>query len=260
MKDIQYVFLDSGIGGLPYLKHLQKFANDASIVYIADTKNFPYGEKKTSNLKKLALDLVTKVVKLFNPKLIVIACNTLSLASLKLLRKRFTIPFVGTVPAIKIAAKESKTKTVLIASKKTVKDKYTKALIEKFSDHKKFILKAEQKLIKKIENGLFLKSELKAQKEVKPIIDFCIKNNADCLILGCTHFLLIKDAFEKVANNEIKIIDSLDGVTKQVLKLSPKTESDGNCFFYTTSKCNKEENLQYQKICEHFNLHFKGFI
>lgn len=259
MQTVQYVFIDSGIGGLPYLKYLRKKEKNASAAYIADTKNFPYGKKTTSELKAIAKDLVSKVIKVFNPKIIIIACNTLSLASLKTLRQDFSIPFVGTVPAVKVAAEKTATsKIVLIASEKAIKDKYTKSLIEEFSSEKNFILKPEQDLIKKIEEGLLFESDERIESEIKPIIDFCIKNDADSLVLACTHFLIIEDFFKRVSAGKVRILESLNGVIKQTLKLSPADLRSKDCYFYTTKKCTKEEELYYKKIADYFDLFFGG--
>lgn len=264
-EKVQYAFIDSGVGGLPYLKYLREREPSARAVYVADTANFPYGRKTTEELDKIAVELVQKILLRFSPEIVVLACNTLSVAALEVLRNNFSLPFVGTVPAVKVAAERTKAKKcVLIASEKAVHDKYTKNLIEKFSSPEKFILKAEQDLIAQVEAGLLFESDKKKEDAVKPIIDFCVSNDADCLVLACTHFLLIENVFKKVAGKKVQVIESLNGVVEQTLKLAPvkkmqnanKKNLDGKAFFYVTKKCSAEEKERYCKIAKYYNLTF----
>lgn len=272
-QKVQYAFIDSGIGGLPYLKYLREREPRVRAVYVADTANFPYGRKNTAELNKIAVKLVGNILELFSPDIVVLACNTLSVAALHILRERFPLPFVGTVPAVKVAAEKTRAeKCVLIASEKAVNDEYTKNLIEKFSSPEKFILKAEQDLIAKVEAGLLFESTEKKEAAVKPIIDFCVSNGADCLVLACTHFLIIEDVFKKVAGKKLQVIESLNGVVEQILKLAPvkkkpeknscnnvaEKKSEGEAFFYVTQECSSEEKERYCKIAKYYNLTFGG--
>lgn len=263
MQKIQYAFLDSGIGGLPYWEHLHERAEYAQAVYVADTAHFPYGTKTAEELQHIAVETVTKILERFQPEIIIIACNTLSVSALETLRQHFALPFVGTVPAVKVAAEKTKAdKIVLIASKKSIRDAYTENLITRFSSPETFILKAEQELIHKIETELLFASEAEKEKAVKPVIDFCLKEDADCLVLACTHFLIIEDAFKKVSAGRIKVIESLDGVTEQVLRLAPPVKSvqakNAASFLYVTDNCVSDKRIYYQKVAERYHLKFGG--
>lgn len=259
MEKVQYVFVDSGIGGLPYLSYLRSKDKTASAAYIADTKHFPYGTKTTEELQELAVNLTEKLIAKFQPEIIIIACNTLSLASLKTLREKFSLPFVGTVPAVKLAAETACcNKILLIGSEKSVQDEYTKELIEKFSSPERFVLKAKQSLIQKIENGLMFQSTEIIENELQPIIDECVALGADCLVLACTHFLIVEDYFKKLGRGKVKVIESLNGVIKQTLKLSPKLYRNDKSYFYTTSLVSAKEADYYKKICSYFHLQFGG--
>ena len=134
MADDPIVFIDSGVGGLPYLEKARIYMPGENLVYVADNKNFPYGEKSAGQLKSIILMLIRKIVDKISPKLIVIACNTASVVALSLLREEFGIPFVGVVPAIKPAGEYSENgKIGLLATRKTVEDPYTDTLINEFA-------------------------------------------------------------------------------------------------------------------------------
>ena len=106
-----FVFIDSGVGGIPYMTALLQKAPDASCVYVADNANFPYGEKTHEEVVNCVVSVVQKICDKFNPRVIVLACNTISVNALEVLRQKFPqIKFVGTVPAIKLAASITKNK------------------------------------------------------------------------------------------------------------------------------------------------------
>ena len=110
---VDFAFLDSGIGGIPYLLFLQEKQQNANCIYYADTKNFPYGQKSSEQIIENATIATQKIIEKWNPGAIILACNTISVTALEELRKRFpNVPFVGTVPAIKPAATISKTKKI----------------------------------------------------------------------------------------------------------------------------------------------------
>ena len=94
------LFYDSGAGGLPYLKSARSRVPGAGYVYLADRKSFPLGEKPAPVVRRLVLQSISLAVRRFDPFLIVIACNTASVVALDSLRKSFSVPFVGVVPAV----------------------------------------------------------------------------------------------------------------------------------------------------------------
>ena len=100
-----FVFIDSGISGIPYMTTLIKRAPKASCVYVADAANFPYGEKSHEQVVECVTSLVKKICEQFEPRVIVVACNTMSVNALDVLRAQFSdVKFIGTVPAIKLAS------------------------------------------------------------------------------------------------------------------------------------------------------------
>ena len=140
---------DSGVGGIPYMTTLMQRAPNANCVYVADTANFPYGEKTHEQVVKCVTDLVGKIISKFAPKVIVVACNTMSVNALEALRENFPdVKFVGTVPAIKLAASISKNRRIgLLATHATCENPYNIELKNKFASDCTLINRADPKLI-----------------------------------------------------------------------------------------------------------------
>ncbi|MDR3200332.1 MAG: aspartate/glutamate racemase family protein, partial [Spirochaetales bacterium] len=129
--DAPVAFLDSGVGGLPYLQWVRKHLPGENYIYLADRKYFPYGPKTPDRVFSAVAEGVEKFIKTFDPKLFVLACNTASVSALERLRQAFPAKtFVGTVPAVKPAAEYSKNKRIgVLATNATVHAHYLDSLI-----------------------------------------------------------------------------------------------------------------------------------
>ena len=126
---------DSGLGGLTVFREVLKARPDARYVYVADDAFFPYGDHGEAELVARVVALTGELIEAYRPDLIVIACNTASTLVLPHLRARFSVPFVGTVPAIKPACAQSVTKRVtVLGTEATVSREYTRALIRDFAN------------------------------------------------------------------------------------------------------------------------------
>ena len=280
-----FVFIDSGVGGIPYMTALLEKEPGASCVYVADNKNFPYGEKSHDEVVECVTAVVEKICKRFDPAVIVLACNTISVNALEVLRQKFPqVQFVGTVPAIKLAATVSQKKRIgLIASKSTCENPYNIELKNQFADDCELIMRPDAALISFIEEKGFSATEQELEEAVRPAIDFFREQNCDVIILGCTHFLNIKDVFEKVAHNcavselvegPIQIVDSVDGVVRQMIKVRALRSYEAlrqaqgpqgvqglqGAQLFITSTDNQTELAKYQAICKHFDISFGGNI
>jgi len=262
-KQVQYVFLDSGVGGLPYLQTLLEVQPDSSAVYVADTKHFPYGKKTKDEVQQYSYEIVQEIVDKLSPSIIIIACNTITVCALEHLRASFSIPFVGTVPAIKTAAQLTQTKNIaLIGTKRTVEDEYIRNMKKEVAQGCSIFPSDEGELVKEIEEGLAF-ATLEAQVEaVLPIVRHFESLHCDALVLGCTHFLHLRSAFiqaGKMCSPQISIADSLLGVVKQAMKVSPyiKNNTCASCraFYASAIQYNKDEK-RYRMYAEHAGLTF----
>lgn len=215
-----YAFLDSGIGGLPYLRQLKTLSPDARCVYVADTERFPYGEKTVDEIISSAVEVTGRIVERFNPRVLVIACNTISVTALDVLRKTFPLSFVGTVPAIKKAGEISRNRIIgFLASERTVSNAYTGKLVGEFAADCRIIPVAASSLIAAIENKLVTASLDEQLEAVRPFISPFVEAGADTVVLACTHFLHMTDVFKKALGPGVTVVDSLDGVAHQALRV-----------------------------------------
>src|SRR2546423_10908011 len=127
--------LDSGLGGLTVYREVAKTRPDAQFIYVADDAAFPYGGIPENELAVRLVSLVGELCSRHRPDLVVIACNTASTLVLPHLRARFSVPFVGTVPAIKPACARSVSRRVtVLGTRATVAREYTPAPIPDFAN------------------------------------------------------------------------------------------------------------------------------
>ncbi len=275
-----FIFIDSGVGGIPYMTTLLRRSPEAECVYVADTANFPYGEKSHEQVVNCVLELVEKICRQFSPKVIVIACNTMSVNALEALRETFPdVKFVGTVPAIKLAASLSRKRRIgLLATKATCENPYNIELKNKFASDCVLVNRPDPQLISFIEHKAFTASHEECLKAVKPAVDFFRGENCDVIILGCTHFLNFTDVFEEACQQDIKVVDSVDGVVRHSLEVlgggvaggepparrgsEQRSASVGETSpsLYITGFRDIEEENQYNVLCSRFGIKFGGLL
>ncbi|MDR1587105.1 MAG: glutamate racemase [Treponema sp.] len=221
------VFLDSGIGGIPYCSYFHARNPAETLVYVADRRNFPYGKRDKSELVLILRRLVERLVKSIDPKLVVLACNTGTVSALAELRGAFpSIPFVGTVPALKPALAETKTgKVGVLGTERTIEDPYITELASRFGDGRKIIRKAVPELVEFIECRYALATQDEKEQTAQEYIRPFRAAGVDALVLGCTHFLFLLEEFRRGAAPGIRIYDSVEGISHRVESLLD--EGDG---------------------------------
>src|SRR5262249_22189062 len=140
---------DSGLGGLTVLREIVKARPDGSYIYVADDAFFPYGDRAEPALVSRLTGLLGELIDSHRPNVVVIACNTASTLVLPHLRARFTVPFVGMVPAIKPACASSRSKRVsVLGTQATVGREYTRKLISDFANGSDVALVGSARLAK----------------------------------------------------------------------------------------------------------------
>lgn len=243
------------------MSQLLKMQPSASCVYIADTANFPYGQKSHEHVIECVYPLVQKVKEKFDPRVIVLACNTISVNALDTLRAKVPeVTFVGTVPAIKLAAfVSSKRRLGLLATKATVENPYNLELKEKFASDCELICRGDPDLIQFVEEKSFTATEEECLKAVQPAVEFFRSSNCDVIILGCTHFLNIKQYIERAGAPDIKVVDSVDGVVRHALEVAGRIQLKTTApRLYVTKAAEKKEDNQYAGICASLGIAYKG--
>ena len=203
-KRPRVLVFDSGVGGLSISREIIARTEAIELHYLSDNAAFPYGEKTTEELINRASRVLLSACEQLQPNIVVIACNTASTAILPSLRTQLAIPVVGVVPAIKSAAKVSKSQTIaLLATPGTVNRNYTQQLINEHAANHQVIRLGSSQLVKHIEahiHGQAIDSEY-LLNVVEQLTEQVGGENIDTVVLGCTHFPLISEYFKAIKPN-----------------------------------------------------------
>ena len=223
---------DSGLGGLTVLREIVAARPDAHYVYVADDAFFPYGHNGEDEIIARVVPLVGELIAAHAPDLVTIACNTASTLVMSHLRAAYSVPFVGTVPAIKPACARSKTKRVsVLGTRGTVQREYTKGLIRDFAQGCEVTLVGSAELASLAESALsgHEVSDADIAAELAPC--FVGANDAartDTVVLACTHYPLLLDRLKRLAPWPVDWIDPAPAIARRVSDLlgSPGRDSD----------------------------------
>lgn len=217
--------LDSGLGGLTVLREIVKVLPDARYVYVADDAFFPYGHHSEDEIIARVVPLAGELIAAHAPDLVVIACNTMSVSVLGPLRAAYSVPFVGTVPAIKPACAASTTKRVsVLGTRATVKREYTQALIRDHAQTCTVTLVGAANLASLAEDALSGKSVSDADilSEIAPCFVPATDGNGlrtDAVVLACTHYPLLLDRLTALAPWPVAWIDPAPAIARRVVDL-----------------------------------------
>ncbi len=215
---------DSGAGGISVLKELVKIMPGENYIYFGDSLNAPYGTKSTRKVRELTMENVAKLVDM-GAKEVIVACNTATSAAVRPLREMYPlVSMVGIEPAIKPAAAEGG-RVLVMATNLTLREEKLKRLTELYQDRADIILLPCSPLVEFVERGITNGEELDSY--LKGILSPYI-NSVNSIVLGCTHFPLVKDAIQKAAG-DVKLFDGGRGVAKQAKRLLERADllSDG---------------------------------
>lgn len=214
---------DSGLGGLTVYREVTRARPDARYVYVADDAFFPYGAHDEAALEARVLPLMQDLIAAHAPNLIVIACNTASTLVLPQLRARFTVPFVGTVPAIKPAAAASKTRRIaVLGTLATVSREYTKVLIRDFAGGCAVDLVGSARLAGYVEAELHGApvSDAEITAEIAPCFVDADGTRTDIVTLACTHYPLLLSRLEALAPWPVRFLDPAPAIARRVVDLT----------------------------------------
>ncbi len=206
---------DSGVGGLTVVKELIRQLPGENIVYFGDTARVPYGTKSKDTIIKFSVENVKFLLK-FDVKLIVVACNTASSIALSSLMFHFKIPIVGVIrPGAKEAVRLTKNKRIgVIGTKTTIQSESYEDEIKRYDKSIKVISQSCPLFVPLAEEGLIRDSVTKemALRYLEPLK----KAKVDTLILGCTHYPLLKYIIKDVMGSGVNLVDSAHQTAKEV--------------------------------------------
>ena len=203
---------DSGIGGTSIWSAIHDLLPNEKTIYLADSKNAPYGQKTKEQIVALSKKNVDFLLEM-KCKLIVVACNTATTNAIRELRNDYDIPFIGIEPAIKPAANNSKTQVIgILATKGTLNSELFNKTAEMFQNTT-IIEQVGYGLVQLIEDGNLYSPEMTQLLEsyLQPMIDA----NIDYLVLGCSHYPYLIPQIKKILPEHIQIIDSGEAVARQ---------------------------------------------
>jgi len=233
---------DSGLGGLTVLREIVRACPNAAYTYVADDAFFPYGRHEESAIIARVVPLIGELIMRHHPDLVVIACNTASTLVMDHLRTAYSVPFVGTVPAIKPACLSSKTKRVsVLGTRGTVKREYTKKLIADFAHDCEVTLVGAGNLATLAEAAL--RGEAVSDDAVLAEIAPCFVDGdprTDTVVLACTHYPLLLEQIRRVAPWPVDWIDPAPAIARRVeTLLGPRTATGAPSpakFLFTSGK------------------------
>jgi glutamate racemase len=224
--------LDSGVGGLTVFREIVRVRPDARFVYVVDDALFPYGKVPESTLTAHVIGVLDAFIAAHRPDLVVIACNTASTLVLPALRARFSVPFVGTVPAIKPACAASQSKRIsVLGTEATVRREYTRTLIESFGQGCEIKLVGSAGLAPLAEALLAGEavSDAALAAEIQPCFVQDGAARTDTVVLACTHFPLLLERFERLAPWPVRWIDPAPAIARRVIELvGPASGAEGS--------------------------------
>lgn len=249
---------DSGVGGLTIMKALTETLSCENYIYLADSKNAPYGEKSEKEIVELTKQNVDFLLSQ-NCKLIVIACNTATGISIDYLRKTYPeVPFVGLEPAIKPACLKTKTGNVgVLATEGTFKGRHFIETSLRYKDYVNIISRAGYKLAQKVEDNTYTDSE--AYDLIKEYLSPMLNSNIDYLVLGCTHYPFYLETIKRFTKDKVNVIESGEAVarrTKDILMIHKLLNTSGKTEipkFYTSGNFTilKQLIMSYLKLENH---------
>jgi glutamate racemase len=236
---------DSGVGGLSVLASVKKLLPDEAFVYFADQKNSPYGGRSVEEIQNLSSRvcafLLSKKV-----KLIIIACNTVSVNAVDYLRSQYDAPIIAVVPVVKTIAEKSRTKKAAVfATPATADSKYLEDLIKKFSNATEIYKIGTSKLEYLVEEGIV--SGPKVREALENSLLPLLSKNVDSIALGCTHYPFLRDEIKKVVGDKMDVYDSGGAIARRTKFVLGQEDmlalKKGEDYYYTTGSAERFEEV-----------------
>jgi glutamate racemase len=221
------LFFDSGIGGLSVLAPTLALLPNAPIVYVADSAGFPYGTKSEREIAARVPALLGRLVERYDPRLVVIPCNTACTIALDEIRAALELPVVGTVPAIKPAAEISASRVIgVLGTDATIRQPYVDRLSEKFAGDCLVLRHGSARLVELAEARLRGDPGDPADyaAAMQGLLDQPGGERMDTVVLACTHFPLVADRLAEVSPRPLTFLHGGDGIARRIAYLTEGQE------------------------------------
>jgi glutamate racemase len=221
--DRPLLFFDSGVGGLSVLRHARALLPQAPLVYVADSAGYPYGTRSEAEIAARVPALLGRLAERYDPRLIVIACNTASTIALAAVRSALDLPIVGTVPAIKPAAEASRTRVIgVLGTDATVRQPYVDDLAARFASDCLVLRHGSAELVDLAEAAL--RGEAPPPARLRAILaglfDQPGGDRLDVIVNACTHFPLLEAQLAEAAPHHVAFVDGGPGIARRIASLT----------------------------------------
>ncbi len=247
---------DSGMGGLSVLREIHKLLPHENLIYIADSKHAPYGERSRHYVQQRSQKIANFLLKK-NIKTLVVACNTATAEAVDSLREQLSIPIVGLEPAIKPAVKISKTGVIgVLATQRTLQSERLTSLTIKHAPHTKVLAQPCPGLVEKVEANHLDRYD--TRQLIKQYTLPLLQQHVDTLILGCTHYPFLNNTIRIIVGDDIQIVETGKPVALQLQRILKKQQLlnlstyAGSLHFYNSSDLRQHtqtmQQLWHQKI------------
>jgi len=230
---------DSGLGGLSVLREVRAQLPQADLLYFGDNAHIPYGPRPSAEIRVFA-EAITRFLLERGAQLIVVACNAASAAALKYLRQTYPeVPFVGMEPAVKPAVEQTQTKVIgVLATPTTLRGELFNLAVERFAQDVTVLKQTCPGLVEQVEAGAT--AALETETMLRGWVEPMLAQQADALVLGCTHYSFIIPALKKICGPAVHVIDPAPAVARQVWRvarrhgLDPDSTSSGGLIYFTS--------------------------
>lgn len=230
---------DSGIGGLSVTSTIRQALPTERLLYFGDGAHVPYGSRSLEEVREFSL-AITDALLAKGAKVIVIACNTASAAALRTLRERYPdVPFIGMEPAVKPAVEHTRTGVVgVIATVATFQSELYATIVERFAQDVEVLHQPCPGLVKQIEGGEF--DTETTETMLRGWLEPLVARNIDALVLGCTHYPIVRPLIERIVGPEVRVIDPAPAIARQVQRVLQRDDiaapegSTGDLLCYTS--------------------------
>lgn len=255
MNNLPVGVLDSGIGGASVLKAIVELMPKEKYIFLIDNKNMPYGNKLKFKLKAIVKKNITFLIKKYNIKMLVLACNTATSICADFLRDNFKIPIICVEPPIKPAIETQDKKILVLGTKNTLKNNKTiKNAISKVKKKNKNLFSKNKIKIKKLiikDLARKIDENFKNLDNIQDLLNKKLNNykNYDSLVIGCTHYNFIKNQIQKCLP-KIKIISCEKAVANRAKFILERDNI----------KINLQEKQKIKIILTKPNLKLKNFV
>ncbi|MFA7351126.1 MAG: glutamate racemase [Methylotenera sp.] len=218
VKNRPIAVFDSGVGGISVLQHIHALLPFEALLYVADSKYAPYGNKTPAEIQARCFAIADFLIA-NDAKAIVVACNTATAAAINAMRAKYTLPnhmpIIGMEPAVKPAAEASKNGIIgVLATTGTLKSAQFAGLLESYGRNVNVVTQACVGLVECIERG-----EIAAENTLRLVEQYCrplLDAGADTIVLGCTHYPFVRALIEQVAGPDVTLIDTGAAVARHL--------------------------------------------